>query len=207
MDGSNPIDLDVLRNQSSMVMLETCHQISLAIKDEVEDLEKAGIRVIQIDEAALREGLLHKKAEHVVVTTMHSGDGIYVGSRTYMGRSSLLRTLLYHKVVQLQEELDIMFLSLESQRFETCHQIALAIKDEVEDLEKAGIRVIQIDNDALREGLLHKKAEHAFYLEWVVQYFRITSVGVADITQPPRYMGRSSSLRTLLVKTLAEGLR
>ncbi|GJT65856.1 5-methyltetrahydropteroyltriglutamate--homocysteine methyltransferase-like protein [Tanacetum coccineum] len=97
--------------------------------------------------------------------------------------------------------------------FETCHQIALAIKDEVEDLEKARIRVIQIDEDALREGLLHKKVEHAFYLEWVVYYFKITRVGVADITQPPRYtradlaystvpttryMGHSSSLRTLL---------
>ncbi|GKD90896.1 5-methyltetrahydropteroyltriglutamate--homocysteine methyltransferase [Tanacetum coccineum] len=49
--------------------------------------------------------------------------------------------------------------------FETCYQVALAIKDEVEDLEKAGITVIQIDGAALREGLPLRKAEHAFYLD------------------------------------------
>lgn len=68
-------------------------------------------------------------------------------------------------------------------RFETCYQIALAIKDEVEDLEKAGINVIQIDEAALREGLPLRKAEHAFYLDWAVHSFRITNVGVQDTTQ------------------------
>ncbi|KAG8376422.1 hypothetical protein BUALT_Bualt09G0061800 [Buddleja alternifolia] len=62
-------------------------------------------------------------------------------------------------------------------RFETCYQIALAIKDEVEDLEKAGITVIEIDEAALREGLPLRKAEHAFYLDWTVHSFRITNVG------------------------------
>lgn len=68
-------------------------------------------------------------------------------------------------------------------RHETCYQIALAIKDEVEDLEKAGINVIQIDEAALREGLPLRKAEHAFYLDWAVHSFRITNVGVKDTTQ------------------------
>ena len=70
-------------------------------------------------------------------------------------------------------------------RFETCYQIALAIKDEVEDLEKAGITVIQIDEAALREGLPLRKSEHAFYLDWAVHSFRITNVGVQDTTQVP----------------------
>lgn len=68
-------------------------------------------------------------------------------------------------------------------RHETCYQIALAIKDEVEDLEKAGINVIQIDEAALREGLPLRKSEHGFYLKWAVHSFRITNVGVQDTCQ------------------------
>ena len=67
--------------------------------------------------------------------------------------------------------------------FETCYQIALAIKDEVEDLEKAGITVIQIDEAALREGLPLRKSDQAFYLNWAVHSFRITNSGVHDTTQ------------------------
>jgi 5-methyltetrahydropteroyltriglutamate--homocysteine methyltransferase len=59
----------------------------------------------------------------------------------------------------------------------------LAIKDEVEDLEKAGITVIQIDEAALREGLPLRKSEQAFYLNWAVHSFRITNSGVQDTTQ------------------------
>ncbi|KAI3443380.1 hypothetical protein Pfo_000045 [Paulownia fortunei] len=73
-------------------------------------------------------------------------------------------------------------------RFETCYQIALAIKDEVEDLEKADITVIQIDEAALREGLPLRKAEHAFYLDWAVHSFRITNCGVQDTTQIHTHM-------------------
>ncbi|XP_021737556.1 5-methyltetrahydropteroyltriglutamate--homocysteine methyltransferase-like [Chenopodium quinoa] len=65
-------------------------------------------------------------------------------------------------------------------RHETCYQIALAIKDEVEDLEKAGINVIQIDEVALREGLPLRKPEHDSYLKWAVHSFRITNVGVQN---------------------------
>ena len=84
-------------------------------------------------------------------------------------------------------------------RFETCYQIALAIKDEVEDLEKAGINVIQIDEAALREGLPLRKSEEAFYLEWAVHSFRITNCGVADTTQvsPIHALHPLSSWRTL----------
>ncbi|KAL8125538.1 hypothetical protein AgCh_012995 [Apium graveolens] len=80
------------------------------------------------------------------------------------------------------------FVRNDQPRFETCYQIALAIKDEVEDLEKAGITVIQIDEAALREGLPLRKSEHAFYLDWAVHSFRITNVGVEDTTQIHTHM-------------------
>nr|CCC42221.1 vitamin-b12 independent methionine synthase [Pinus pinaster] len=73
-------------------------------------------------------------------------------------------------------------------RSETSMQIALAIKDEVEDLEAAGIQVIQIDEAALREGLPLRKAEQAHYLEWAVHGFRITNCGVKDTTQIHTHM-------------------
>ncbi|KAK6942463.1 Cobalamin-independent methionine synthase MetE, N-terminal, partial [Dillenia turbinata] len=79
------------------------------------------------------------------------------------------------------------FVRNDQPRFETCYQIALAIKDEVEDLEKAGINVIQIDEAALREGLPLRKSEQAFYLDWAVHSFRITNVGVKDTTQLMRF--------------------
>lgn len=70
-------------------------------------------------------------------------------------------------------------------RFETCYQIALAMKDEVQDLEKAGITVIQIDEPALREGLPLRNSEQAFYLDWAIRSFRITNCTVQDTTQVP----------------------
>ncbi|XVF19552.1 hypothetical protein REPUB_Repub11eG0121300 [Reevesia pubescens] len=75
------------------------------------------------------------------------------------------------------------FVRNDQPRHETCYQIALAIKDEVEDLERAGITVIQIDEAALREGLPLRKSEQSFYLEWAVHSFRITNCGVKDTTQ------------------------
>ncbi|CAL5435695.1 unnamed protein product [Camellia sinensis] len=80
------------------------------------------------------------------------------------------------------------FVRNDQPRFETCYQIALAIKDEVEDLEKAGINVIQIDEAALREGLPLRKSEQAFYLDWAVHSFRITNCGVTDTTQIHTHM-------------------
>ncbi|ESW23490.1 hypothetical protein PHAVU_004G051600 [Phaseolus vulgaris] len=80
------------------------------------------------------------------------------------------------------------FVRNDQPRSETTYQIALAIKDEVEDLEKAGITVIQIDEAALREGLPLRKSEQANYLDWAVHSFRITNVGVQDTTQIHTHM-------------------
>ncbi len=73
-------------------------------------------------------------------------------------------------------------------RSETCAQIALALRDEVLDLEKAGIRIIQIDEAALREGLPLRKGEWKTYLDWAVHAFRLSASGVADDTQIHTHM-------------------
>lgn len=70
----------------------------------------------------------------------------------------------------------------------TCKQIALAIRDEVADLEKAGIRIIQIDEPAIREGLPLRKSEWENYLRWAVEAFKISSCGVDDSTQIHTHM-------------------
>ncbi|MEV0052928.1 5-methyltetrahydropteroyltriglutamate--homocysteine S-methyltransferase [Saccharopolyspora shandongensis] len=66
---------------------------------------------------------------------------------------------------------------------DTAKQVALAIRDEVADLEAAGIRVIQVDEPALRELLPLRRAEHEAYLDWAVTSFRLATCGVADSTQ------------------------
>jgi 5-methyltetrahydropteroyltriglutamate--homocysteine methyltransferase len=71
---------------------------------------------------------------------------------------------------------------------QTCRQIALAIRDEVKDLEAAGIRVIQIDEPALREGLPLRRSHWKGYLGWAVEAFRIASSGVSDATQIHSHM-------------------
>jgi len=73
-------------------------------------------------------------------------------------------------------------------RSETTYQIALAIRDEVVALEKAGIQVIQIDEPAIREGLPLRKADWATYLDWAVKAFRISASGVKDETQIHTHM-------------------
>jgi 5-methyltetrahydropteroyltriglutamate--homocysteine methyltransferase len=73
-------------------------------------------------------------------------------------------------------------------RSEICRQIALAIRDEVSDLESAGIKVIQIDEPAIREGLpLHRK-DWPEYLDWSVNAFQLASSGVKDSTQIHTHM-------------------
>jgi 5-methyltetrahydropteroyltriglutamate--homocysteine methyltransferase len=69
-----------------------------------------------------------------------------------------------------------------------CRQIALAMRDEVTDLETAGAKMIQIDEAALREGLPLRKAEWRDYLDWAVESFRLCSSGVADGTQIHTHM-------------------
>ncbi|MBE0505557.1 MAG: 5-methyltetrahydropteroyltriglutamate--homocysteine S-methyltransferase [Marinospirillum sp.] len=73
-------------------------------------------------------------------------------------------------------------------RATTCKQIALALRDEVRDLEAAGIRVIQIDEPAFREGLPLRKADWAAYLRWAVDSFRLTAAVAADSTQIHTHM-------------------
>jgi 5-methyltetrahydropteroyltriglutamate--homocysteine methyltransferase len=73
-------------------------------------------------------------------------------------------------------------------RAETAKQLALAIRDEVRDLEAAGIRVIQIDEPALREGMPLRRAEWPAYLEWAVNAFRLATAGVSDATQIHTHM-------------------
>ncbi|MEM8968236.1 MAG: 5-methyltetrahydropteroyltriglutamate--homocysteine S-methyltransferase [Bacteroidota bacterium] len=73
-------------------------------------------------------------------------------------------------------------------RADTCAQIALAIRDEVIDLEKASIRVIQVDEPALREGLPLRQADWANYLTWAVRAFRLATSGIRDETQVHTHM-------------------
>ena len=73
-------------------------------------------------------------------------------------------------------------------RGQVCRQIALALRDEVADLEKAGIRIIQIDEPAIREGLPVHKSDWKAYLDWAVECFRLASSGVADKTQIHTHM-------------------
>jgi 5-methyltetrahydropteroyltriglutamate--homocysteine methyltransferase len=70
----------------------------------------------------------------------------------------------------------------------TCRQLALAIRHEVLDLERAGVRVIQIDEAALREGLPLRKSQWKEYLDWAVESYRITANGVQDETQIHTHM-------------------
>ena len=80
------------------------------------------------------------------------------------------------------------FVRDDQSRADTCTQIALALRDEVNDLEAAGIRAIQIDEPALREGLPLRRAQWQDYLDWAVRAFRISASGVADATQIHTHM-------------------
>jgi 5-methyltetrahydropteroyltriglutamate--homocysteine methyltransferase len=73
-------------------------------------------------------------------------------------------------------------------RSQTCLQLALSIRDEVQDLEQAGIKIIQIDEAALREGLPLRKADWQQYLDWAVNSFKICANGVQDQTQIHTHM-------------------
>ncbi len=80
------------------------------------------------------------------------------------------------------------FVRNDQPRRDTCMQIALAIRDEVTDLEKAGIRIIQIDEPAIREGLPLRKENRRTYLDWAVRAFRVSASGVEDATQIHTHM-------------------
>ena len=80
------------------------------------------------------------------------------------------------------------FVRNDQSRSETCKQIALALRDEVNDLEQAGIKMIQIDEAALREGLPLRQKDWGKYLDWAVKSFRLTASGVKDKTQIHTHM-------------------
>jgi len=73
-------------------------------------------------------------------------------------------------------------------RSETCLQLALALRDEVADLEAAGIGMIQVDEPAIREGLPLRRRDWGGYLRWAVDAFKLATSGVADETQIHTHM-------------------
>lgn len=84
--------------------------------------------------------------------------------------------------------LEWSFVRNDQPRSATTKQIALAIRDEVSDLERAGIKVIQIDEPAIREGLPLRKADWPAYLDWAVAAFRLAAGVAADETQIHTHM-------------------
>ena len=97
---------------------------------------------------------------------------------------SLVKGMLTGPVTILQWS----FVRNDQPRSVTCNQIALAIRDEVTDLENAGIKIIQIDEPAIREGLPLRKADWQNYLQWAVNAFKISASGVKDETQIHTHM-------------------
>jgi len=73
-------------------------------------------------------------------------------------------------------------------RSETARQVALALRDEVTDLQAAGLQIIQVDEPALRETLPLRSSGRAEYLAWAVDAFRLSTAGVADRTQIHTHM-------------------
>ncbi|CAE6733032.1 5-methyltetrahydropteroyltriglutamate--homocysteine S-methyltransferase [Paraburkholderia domus] len=84
--------------------------------------------------------------------------------------------------------LEWSFVRDDQPRSTTALQLALVIRDEVIDLEKAGIRIIQIDEPAFREGLPLRQEDWPAYLEWATRAFRIAAGGVSDATQIHTHM-------------------
>ena len=80
------------------------------------------------------------------------------------------------------------FVRNDQPRETTCNQIALAIRDEVCDLEKTGIKIIQIDEPAIREGLPLKQNDWKAYLSWAIKAFRVSASGVQNNTQIHTHM-------------------
>ena len=80
------------------------------------------------------------------------------------------------------------FVRDDQSREKTALQIALALRDEVHDLEGAGVGIIQVDEPAFREGLPLRSADHRNYLEWAIRAFRLATTGVRDETQIHTHM-------------------
>ena len=101
---------------------------------------------------------------------------------------SLTKTLVKGMLTGPVTILQWSFVRNDQPRSVTCNQIALAIRDEVIDLENAGIRIIQIDEPAIREGLPLRKADWNTYLKWSINAFKIAASGVKDETQIHTHM-------------------
>lgn len=84
--------------------------------------------------------------------------------------------------------LEWSFVRDDQPRSATCDQIALAIRDEVCDLEAAGIGIIQVDEPALREGLPLRREQWGEYLRWAVEAFRLATSGIRESTQLHTHM-------------------
>lgn len=80
------------------------------------------------------------------------------------------------------------FVRNDQPRSQTCAQIALAIRDEVNDLESAGIKIIQVDEPAIREGLPLRRENWSAYLDWAIDAFKLATSGVQDDTQIHTHM-------------------
>jgi 5-methyltetrahydropteroyltriglutamate--homocysteine methyltransferase len=98
--------------------------------------------------------------------------------------SRMMKGILTGPVTMLQWS----FVRDDQPRETTVLQLALAIRDEVMDLEKAGIRIIQIDEPAFREGLPLRRAEWPAYLDWATRAFKLAAGGVSDATQIHTHM-------------------
>lgn len=101
---------------------------------------------------------------------------------------SLTRRLVKGMLTGPVTILEWSFVRDDQARAETCQQIALAIRDEVQDLERAGIRIIQIDEPAFREGLPLRRSDQETYLQWAIGCFKLASCGVRDETQIHTHM-------------------
>jgi 5-methyltetrahydropteroyltriglutamate--homocysteine methyltransferase len=84
--------------------------------------------------------------------------------------------------------LEWSFVRDDQPRSETCEQLALAIRDEVADLEEAGIPIVHVDEPAIREGLPLRRDRWDEYLRWAVYSFRVATSGVSDETQVHTHM-------------------
>ena len=92
------------------------------------------------------------------------------------------------------------FIRDDQDKSETCYQIALAIRDEVKDLEKAGIKMIQVDEAAFKEGFPLRKKKQVKYENFAVKSFWISTNGVKDSTQIHTHMCYSEF--TDIIKTI-----
>jgi 5-methyltetrahydropteroyltriglutamate--homocysteine methyltransferase len=104
----------------------------------------------------------------------------YAQSKT----NKLMKGMLTGPVTILQWS----FVRDDQPREDTAMQIAFAIRDEVVDLQEAGLKIIQIDEPAIREGLPLRKENWQTYLDWAVKAFRVSASGVEDETQIHTHM-------------------